>query len=249
MKPCIFMSLCILPSKHFVPIFQQRQSVQDSHQFCLILLQASLLPLWVLRKRSAAEGLVPPPLLKALPFCFTIGTRGREKPDLAKAQGILRFWENKIVHCLQHRILTSSSCGFSYYIFFFCKRKWCCHPHPITQVLTLLQTLGCPSIKYWLDLSRSRLEKIKIKSPLKTYFISWHNDTKVILTRPLWWPLRKSRKLRHTRRWRQGRSSADGLLKESVAISKPQFLPWHLGALAQWMAAVMHFHLSSPHSL
>lgn len=69
--------------------------------------------------------------------------------------------------------------------FFFCKRKWSCHPHPITQVLTLLQTLGCPSIKYWLDLSRSRLEKIKIKSPLKTYFISWHNDTKVILTRPL----------------------------------------------------------------
>lgn len=29
------------------------------------------------------------------------------------------------------------------------------------------------------------MEKIKIKSPLKTYFISWHNDTKVILTRPL----------------------------------------------------------------
>lgn len=122
-KPCIFMSLCILPSKHFVPIFQQRQSVQDSHQFCLILLQASLLPLWVLRKRSAAEGLVPPPLLKALPFCFTIGTRGREKPDLAKAQGILRFWENKIVHCLQHRILTSSSCGFSYYVLFFLQKK------------------------------------------------------------------------------------------------------------------------------
>ena len=199
-KPHSFMSLCILPNKHFVLILQQRKlrfrkgndlsifsklvdADQDSHQFCLTLLQSSLLPSSAWRKRSVSGVTCSNQQLRDQPHlpnrppsprcldCFSVGSPGREKPGSTGGAGAF------VLLTEQHYPLPSKY-NFNLpflqilLLHFFCKRKWSCHPNPIIWVLTLLQTLGCPSIKYWIDLSRSRLEKIKIKSPLKTYFIS-----------------------------------------------------------------------------
>lgn len=115
-KPHSFMSLCILPDKHFVPILQQRKlkfrkgnglsifsklvdADQDSHQFCLILLQSSLLPSSAWRKRSVSgftysnqqprdwphlPNCPPPPRFLG---CFSVGTPGRERPGSTRGAG------------------------------------------------------------------------------------------------------------------------------------------------------------------
>lgn len=103
-----------------------------------------------------------------------------------------------------------------------------CHPNPIIWVLTVLQTLGCPSIKYWIDLSKVTLEKIKIKSPLKTNFISW-DDPKARPSMPN--PLRPVQARRPP--WHGSRGGAGPVhlvAEDSVLFPNPASPPDVLGS-------------------
>lgn len=192
-----------LPNKHIFSFYNRRNRLRKVKWpvqilksgfipsftwFCFTVLSASFIGskkkigFWFHTWVISSRGIDKISLLHT--FADFLDRRGLALP---KEWELLCPWHSKAISYPRHIIWTSLTLQI-FLLHFTAKENRPAIQIPSIWVLTLLQTLGCPSIKYWIDLLRLRLEKIKIRSPLKIYFISWDNDTKVNLSMPnlLW---------------------------------------------------------------